>query len=82
MRKNKSTEMYGILPEYDIPNVEIRDVVGPTEIFVTLVVGDLERIVNGLKQNGRVEFVRYSGDRNVRIRIINNEDPLTKKLGG
>ena len=65
----------GILPEYNEPNIVMREIVGPHgEIILSLIVKDYKGFIDSLlsiKEGGQKTFIRYDSERKLTLKIVN-----------
>jgi len=74
----------GILPNYNEPNIEIREIISPDKATVSIIVKDYGRFIDELlsiKEGGQKTFVKYGPGRQTEIKIINVNNQSVKRLG-
>ena len=73
----------GILPNSNDTNVELKEMIGPNSIHISVVVKDYKAFIDSLleiKEGGRKRFIKYNPKTEIQINIINEDTQDGKKL--
>lgn len=79
MAENKDEET-GIMPTYNVPNIQMLERLTPDGSQVTLLVNDLRGFIDSLislKPGDQKDFIRY-GERTTVLKIVNFDSSIKK----
>ena len=71
------TDEIGILPNYSEPNIEIRELISPDGVFLSLIVKDYKSFIDSLmsiKEGGSKTFTKYGPRRETTIKVVNMDN--------